>query len=97
MSVIKNVQPLSAESLFDLLKKELSDYINAALDANLSIDYAHVADVINISFPEIIEGNVFTLIVSDEEIEIVNHAGEADYNTALLEQHLTEFLAQKAG
>lgn len=97
MTPIKNVQPLSPESLFDLLKKEFSTYINGVLDSNLSIDYAHVSDVINILFPEIIEGNVFTLMVSDDTIEIINNASEGDYNTELLEQHLTEFLVLKAG
>lgn len=97
MTSINNVQPLSPESVFDLLKKEFPDYINTALDANLSIDFAHVADVINVSFPEIIEGTVFTLIVSDVAIEVSGNEVEGDYNTELLEQHLNEFLISKAG
>lgn len=97
MIAINNVQPLSPESVFDLLKKEFPDYINAALDANLSIDFAHVADVINILFPEITEGIVFTLIVSDVAIEVSGNEIEGDYNTELLEQHLNEFLISKAG
>jgi hypothetical protein len=97
MTSIKNVQPLSPESVFDLLKKEFPDYVNTALGSNLSIDFAHVSDVINILFPEVIEGNVFTLVVSDEVIEVSNDAAEGDYNTELLEQHLNEFLTLKAG
>ncbi len=97
MTSIKNVQPLSPESVFDLLKKEFSDYVNTALGSNLSIEFVHVFDVINILFPEIIEGNVFTLIVSDEVIEVSDNAVEGDYNTELLEQHLNEFLTLKAG
>ena len=97
MISIKNVQPLSPEALFNLMKKEFSDYMNTALGSNLSIEFAHVYDVINIVFPEIIEGNAFTLIVSDEAIEITNNAADQDYNTELLEEHLVEFLTLKAG
>lgn len=97
MISIKNVQPLSPETLFDLLKKEFATYINAALDSNLSIDYAHVSDVINILFPEIISDNAFTLIVSDDVIEITNNVSDGDYNTELLEEQLTAFLTLKAG
>ncbi|MGZ3872083.1 MAG: hypothetical protein ACXVJD_04160 [Mucilaginibacter sp.] len=97
MTTIKNIQPLSPEAVFDLLKKEFSDYVNAALDSNLSIEYAHVYDVINIMFPEIIEGMVFTLTVSDDAIEVAESATGNDYNTELLEKHLIEFLTLKAG
>lgn len=97
MTTIKNIQPLSPEAVFDLLKKEFSDYVNTALDSNLSIEYAHVYDVINIMFPEIIEGMVFTLTVSDDAIEVAESATGSDYNTELLEKHLIEFLTLKAG
>jgi len=97
MTSINNVQPLNPETLFDLLKKEFSDHLNTKLDANLSIEFAHVQDVINISFPEIIEGNAFTLIVSEESIEVNNQAADSDYKTELLEEQLIEFLTTKAG
>ena len=97
MISIKNVQPLSPEALFDLMKKEFSEYINTALGSNLSVDYAHVYDVINVLIPEVVDGNAFTVIVSDEAIEVTNNANDADYNTELLEQHLVEFLTLKAG
>jgi len=97
MTSSKNVQPLSPESLFDLLKKEFSDYINTALGANLTIDYAHVYDVINVLFPEIIEGTVFTLTVSEDTIDVSKNVVEGDYNTDLLEEQLNEFLTLKAG
>jgi hypothetical protein len=96
MTTIKNIQPLSAEALFDILKKEFTDYLNTALDANMSVDYAHVSDIINIHFPEITEGIVFSLTVSDDAIEIEKGEIEEDYNTELLEQHLTAFLSMKA-
>ena len=96
MISINNVQPLSPEIVFDLLKKELSDYINAALGSNLTIEFAHVSDVINIIFPEIIEGNTFTVIVSEAEITIQPAEEKGDYNTDLLEQHLVEFITMKA-
>lgn len=97
MTPIENVKPLSAEELFDLLKKEFAAYINAKLDSNLTIDYAHVYDVINILFPEVIEGPAFTLTVSDKEITLLNHGESSEYNTELLEQHLIDFLNEKAG
>jgi hypothetical protein len=95
MTTIKNVQPLSAEKLFDLLKTQFGPYIDSKLDTNLSIEYAHVYDVINISFPEIIEGTVFTLIVNDDEVELSNNGEDTEYNTDLLEQHLNDFLTEQ--
>jgi len=97
MTAIKNIQPLSPEAVFDLLKVEFSDYVNNALGSNLSVEYAHVADIVNISFPEVIEGTVFTLTVSDDSIEISKNDTEGDYNTDLLEEQLNEFLTVKAG
>jgi hypothetical protein len=97
MTAIKNIQPLSPEAVFDLLKVEFSEYINQALGSNLSVEYAHVADIVNISFPEVIEGTVFTLTVSDDSIEVSKNETEGDYNTDLLEEHLNEFLSIKAG
>jgi len=97
MTAIKNVQPLSPEAVFDLLKVEFSEYVNQALGSNLSVEYAHVADIVNISFPEVIEGTVFSLIVAEDGIEISKNETEGDYNTDLLEQHLNEFLTAKAG
>jgi hypothetical protein len=96
MESIKNVQPLSPESVFDLLKKEFADFANTALSSNLSVEYAHVADVINIMFPEITEGIVFSLTVSEDVIDVDNYVIEGDYNTDLLGEQLVEFLTQKA-
>ena len=97
MTAINNIQPLSPEAIFNLLKVEFSDYVNQALGSNLSVEYAHVADIVNISFPEVIEGTVFTLTVSDEQIEVSKNETEGDYNTDLLEEQLNEFLTAKAG
>ena len=97
MTAIKNIQPLSPEAVFDLLKVEFSEYVNHAIGSNLSVEYAHVADIINISFPEVIEGTVFTLTVSDDSIEVSKNETEGDYNTDLLEEQLNEFLNVKAG
>ena len=97
MTAINNIQPLSPESIFNLLKVEFSDYVNQALGSNLSVEYAHVADIVNISFPEVMEGTVFTLTVSDEQIEVSKNETEGDYNTDLLEEQLNEFLTAKAG
>jgi hypothetical protein len=97
MISIKNVQPLSPEALFDLMKNEFPVYVNEQLGSNLNVEFAHVSDIVNISFPEIIDGNAYTLIVNDETIEITDHTTEDSYNTELLEQHLIEFLTLKAG
>jgi hypothetical protein len=97
MTVIKNINAFSAEALFDLLKREFASEINNKLDSSLSVEFAHVYDVINVSFPEIIEGTVFTLIVNENEIELSNNGDDTEYNTDLLEQNLIEFLNEKCG
>lgn len=97
MTTIKNIQPLNPEAVFDLLKVEFSEYVNHALGSNLSVEFAHVADIVNISFPEVIEGTVFTLTISDDAIEVSKNEVEGDYNTDLLEEQLNEFLTIKAG
>jgi hypothetical protein len=97
MATIKNVKPLSAEKLFDLLKTEFADYINEKLDSNLSIEYAHVYDVINVSFPEVIEGPALTITVTEDELTVTVHASDSDYNTDLLEEQLIAFLEVQAG
>jgi len=97
MISINNVQPLSPEALFDLLKTEFPGHVNDLLGSNLTVEFAHVSDIINISFPEVIEGNAYSLTVSDSTIEVTDHTTEGTYNTELLEQHLIEFLTLKAG
>lgn len=95
MVPIKNIQSLSSENLFNVLKTDFPAYVNEQLGSNLTVEFAHVADIINISFPEIIEGNAYTLTVEDDEIQITDHTIEDSYNTELLEQHLQEFLILK--
>ena len=97
MTPINNIKPLSAETLFDLLKKDFANYVNDKLDSSLSIDYAHVYDVINVSFPEVIEGTAFSIIVSDDEITVSDNNTNSEYNSELLQQHLIDFLSIKAG
>ncbi|RZJ84865.1 MAG: hypothetical protein EOO20_20705 [Chryseobacterium sp.] len=97
MISINNVQPLSPESLFDLLKTEFPGYVNDLLGSNLVVEFAHVSNIVNISFPEVIDGNAYSLTVGDDIIEITDHTTEGSYNTELLEQHLVEFLTLKAG
>src|SRR5476651_1606726 len=97
MATINNVKPLSAEKLFDLLKTEFADYVNEKLGSNLAIEYAHVYDVINVLFPEVIEGPALTITVTDEELTVTVHATGSDYNTELLEEQLIGFLELQAG
>src|ERR1700710_965009 len=97
MTPIKNVHPVTAEELFQILKSDFANDVNSKLDSSLSIEYAHVYDVINVYFPEIIEGTVFTITVNDDEIELSNNGDVTEYNTDLLEQHLHDFLQEKCG
>jgi len=97
MAIIKNVKPFSAEKLFDLLKTEFADYINDKLGSNLSIEYAHVFDEINISFPEVIDGPALNITVTDVELSVTLLATESDYNAELLEENLIGFLELQAG
>jgi hypothetical protein len=96
MATIKNVKPLSAEKLFDLLKTEFADYINSKLGSNLAIEYAHVFDEINVSFPEVIEGPALNITVTNAELTVTLLATEGDYNVELLEEHLVGFLEEQA-
>jgi hypothetical protein len=96
MAAIKNIKPLSAEKLFDLLKTEFADYINEKLGSNMAIDYAHVYDVINVLFPEVIEGPALTITVTGDVLIVTVHATDSDYNTDLLEEHLIRFLELQA-
>ncbi|MGF7080985.1 hypothetical protein [Mucilaginibacter sp. UYCu711] len=95
MTTIKNVHPLSPEELYHILKIDFTNEINSKLNSSLSIEFAHVYDVINVSFPEIIERTVFTIVVNDNEIELSNNGDDTEYNTDLLEQHLVDFLQEK--
>jgi len=97
MNSINNVQQLSPESLFDLLKTEFPAYVNEQIGSNLAVEFAHVADIINISFPEVIEGNAYTITVSDASLDLTDHTTEGTYNTELLEEQLVSFLTLKAG
>ena len=97
MVTIKNVKPLSAEKLFELLKTGFADYINKQLGSNLAIDYAHVYDVINVLFPEVIDGPALSITINEEELLVSVDATGSDYNTDLLEAQLIAFLELQAG
>ena len=100
MISIQNIQPVSAEELFDILKKEFPDYINAKLDSALTIEFAHVADIINVSFPEVVAATVLTVTVSDDNLVVTNNEtvseDRLEYNTELLKTQLVDFLKMKA-
>jgi hypothetical protein len=51
--------------------------------------------VINISFPEVITGIAFSAIVSDDEVSLEKNEENADYDSALLEGYLIDFLKEK--
>ncbi|MBB6113044.1 hypothetical protein SAMN05421821_12722 [Mucilaginibacter lappiensis] len=95
MTIIKNVLAISAETLYIHLKKDFTDYINYKLDSNLSTDFAHVYDVINVLFPEVIEGTALTITVTDDEITVSDNAKDSEFNTELLEKHLIDFITDR--
>ena len=95
MTTLKNIKPVKAEQLFDLLKKEFADYVNSKLDSSLTIDYAHVYDMINVLFPDIIAGIAFTITVTKDEITIAKNEEDMEYDIELLEKHLVDFLTEK--
>jgi len=67
------------------------------LGSNLAIEYAHVFNEINVSFPEVIEGPALNITVTEDEVAVNVLATGSDYNTALLEQRLIGFLEEQAG
>lgn len=96
MKPIKNIASLSAEALFGVLKNDFADYINGKLDSGLNIEFAHVEDVINVMFPDVIEGIAFSIIVTEKEITVTENNISPEYNSGLLEQYLIDFLTLKA-
>ncbi len=97
MIAINNVQPLSAGQLTEILRNEFPTFVNEKLGSNLAVDVEHVSDFVNIIFPEVIEGNAYTIVVSENSLELTDHTTEGEYNGELLEVHLVDFLNQKAG
>lgn len=97
MIAIENVQPLDAAQLTDLLKTGFAAFINDKLRSNLVVEFAHVSDFVNVSFPEVIEGNAYTITVGGDKLELTDHTTTGNYNTDLLEEHLVAFLRLKAG
>ena len=95
MTIIKNILATSAEALYILLRKDFTDYINNKLDSNLSIDFEHVYDVINVLFPEVIEGIALTITVTNDEITVSDNAKNSGYITELLEKYLINFITDK--
>lgn len=95
MTTIKNIKPAHAEELFDLLKKEFASYVDAKMNSGLTIEYAHVYDIINISFPEVITGVAFTITVSDDEIAVEKNEENVNADSEELELHLIDFLKEK--
>ncbi|RYZ18345.1 MAG: hypothetical protein EOO10_25880 [Chitinophagaceae bacterium] len=97
MIPINNVQPLNAAQLTDILKTDFPGYVNEHLGSNLAVEVVHVSDIVNISFPEIIEGNAYSITVGEAQLELTDHTTEGTYNAELLSEHLFDFLSIKAG
>ena len=97
MIAINNVQPLNAVQLTEILKTEFPSFINEKLGSNLVVEFEHVSDFVNISFPEVIEGNAYTITVSESSLALTDHTTEGTYNAELIKEHLIAFLTLKAG
>lgn len=95
MTTIKNIKSTTAEELFDLLKKEFGTYIDKKMNSGLTIEYAHVYDIINVSFPEVITGIAFTITVSEYELAIEKNEENLEDDLELLGKHLIDFLKEK--
>jgi hypothetical protein len=96
MISINNIAALTAEKLFNLLKKDFTDYINYKLDAGMNIEFAHVEDIINVKFPDVIEGIAFSIVVTEKELSLTDNHVSPEYNSGMLEQQLVDFLTLKA-
>lgn len=89
---IKNITTFTAEDLFGILKTDFADYLNEKLDAAVTVDFAHVYDIIDVSFPEIIDGVAFFITVSEDEITVSANNNTPANNSDVLEKQLTDFL-----
>lgn len=97
MIAINNVQPLSAAQLTDILKTDFPSFVNEQLGSNLAVEFEHVSNFVNVGFPEVIDGNAYTITVGEDNLELTDHTTEGTYNAELLEQQLVAFLTIKAG
>ncbi|GGI29187.1 hypothetical protein [Pedobacter mendelii] len=89
---IKNIRLVSAEDLFETLKINFADYLNKKLDSEVMVEFARVYDIIDVSFPEIIVGIAFHIVVSEKEIILSTDNTIPANNSQVLEKQLTDFL-----
>ena len=94
---IDNVQPLSAVQLTDILRNEFPTFVNQKLGSSLVVEFAHVSDFMNISFHEVINGNAFTVKVSEDSLELTDRTNQDGYNAELIGVQLIDFLTERAG
>lgn len=97
MPTIQNITAISAEKLYLALKTDFATYADEKLDSGLTVEFAHVEDVINVTFPDIIAGIAFSVVVSDKQITVTENNVSPEYNSGLLEDQLIGFLKIKAG
>jgi len=55
-----------------------------------------VEDIINVMFPDVIEGIAFSIIVTEKELNVTENNISPEYNSGILEQQLVDFLILKA-
>lgn len=89
---IKNIRWVTSEDLFGTLKTDFADYLNKKLDAAVAVEFERIYDIINVSFPEIITGTAFHIVVSEEEITLSADNTIPANNSEALEKQLIDFL-----
>lgn len=79
----------------EILKTEFPAFVDQRLGGNLAVEFVHVSDFVDVAFPEVIRGNVFT--IGTDRFELTDHTTEDSYDAEVLKQHLVDFLTQKTG
>ena len=92
MTTIQNIRTVTAESLFGTLKREFATFVNQKLDSEVNVEFAHIDDIINVSFPEIIPGIAFYITISREAIHLASNGDNQLENSIILEKQLVDFL-----
>ena len=92
---IENIRMVTAEDLSATLKTDFAVYLNKKLDAAVAVEFARVYDIIDVSFPEIIVGVAFHIVVSEKEIILSTDNTIPANNSEALEKQLTDFLELK--
>lgn len=95
MTIIKNIRTVTAETLFGTLNVDFATFVNQKLGSDVRVEFAHVDDIINVSFPEIVPGIAFYMTVARETIHVTANSDNQLENGIVLEKQLIDFLELK--